>query len=185
MIYFVKTKQSENKSRPLNSNNSLKPKFEEKILQINRVTKVIKGGKKLTFQALVVVGDNIQRVGIGLGRGEDVNIAIEKAIVAAKKDLVLIPLTLNYSIPQTIFSSYGSSIVLLKPARLGSGIIAGGAIRAVLELGGVKNISAKQLGTKNLLNNAKATINALVKLQEQMKNLSNSSIRKLKLYTNK
>ena len=182
MIYFVKKKQSENKTKNFKGENFLKPKFEEKILQVKRVTKVVKGGKKLTFQALVVVGDNIQKVGIGLGRGEDVNLAIEKAIIAAKKDLIVIPLTLNSSIPQTIFSSYGSSIVLLKPAHLGSGLIAGGAIRAILELGGIKNIIAKQLGTKNLLNNAKATINALVKLQEQIKILQKGSIRKIKFY---
>lgn len=164
--------------------NSITAKYDERVLQVKRVTKVVKGGKKLTFQALVVVGDTICRVGIGLGRGEDVNLAIDKAILEAKQNLVVLPVTRNFSIPQMTFSSYGASIVLLKPGHIGSGIIAGGAVRTVLELGGVKNIVAKQLGSKNLLNNAKATIFALVKLNERIQILKINSYRKLKHYQN-
>lgn len=163
----------------------MKPiKYEEKILQVKRITKVVKGGKKLTFQALVVVGDTICRVGIGLGRGEDVNLAIDKAILEAKQNLITVPVTKNFSIPQMTFSSYGASIVLLKPGYLGSGIIAGGAVRTVLELGGVKNIVAKQLGSKNLLNNTKATIFALIRLNERINLLKLNSYRKFQHYHN-
>lgn len=182
MTYLVKQKQTEKRYKKSLTTLSSKPKYEEKILQIKKVTKVVKGGKKLTFQSLVVVGDRKRKVGIGIGRGDDVNLATDKAILNAKKNLIFIPLTQNYSIPQITFSSYGSSIVLLKPTTLGSGVIAGGAVRTVLELGGIRNIVTKQLGTKNLLNNAKATISALVKLSAKIELTQSLSIRKLKYY---
>lgn len=135
--------------------------FEEKTLQVTKVTKVVKGGKILTFRVLVVIGNKEGKVGIGLGRAEEIGLATEKAILDAKKNLIEIVLNNNYSILKMIVSKYGSTKVLLKPASLGHGIIAGSSIRTILEFAGIKNITAKQLGSNNLLNNAKATIQAL------------------------
>jgi small subunit ribosomal protein S5 len=145
-----------------------KLKFEEKIVQITRVTKVVKGGKKLTFRAVVIIGDNKRKVGVGIGRAEDVNLAIDKAVLNGKKNLINIPLTLKFSIPHVVNADYGACSLMLRPASLGTGVIAGGSIRTVLELGGIKNILAKQFGASNILNNAKATILALNNLNEKV-----------------
>jgi small subunit ribosomal protein S5 len=145
-----------------------KLKFEEKIVQITRVTKVVKGGKKLTFRAVVIIGDNKHKVGVGIGRAEDVNLAIDKAILNGKKNLINVPLTIKYSIPHVIKSAYGACSLMLRPASPGTGVIAGGSVRTVLELAGVKNILAKQFGSNNILNNAKATILALTNLNEKV-----------------
>lgn len=168
-------KKIKNKNEDLSDiNNSQKSisisniKYEEKILQIKRVTKVVKGGKKMTFRAIVIVGDGIQKVGVGIGRADDVNLAIDKAILNGKKTLVTVPLTFKNSIPYIIRASYGACNILLKPANPGSGIIAGGSVKTVLELGGIKNISAKQFGSNNILNNAKATILALITLNKKV-----------------
>jgi small subunit ribosomal protein S5 len=145
-----------------------KLKFEEKIVQITRVTKVVKGGKKLTFRAVVIIGDNKCKVGVGIGRAEDVNLAIEKAILNGKKNLINVPLTINFSIPHVIKSGFGACKIMLRPASQGTGVIAGGSVRTVLELAGIKNILAKQFGSSNMLNNAKATILALTNLNEKV-----------------
>lgn len=159
-----------------------KIKYEEKIIQVKRVTKVVKGGKKMTFRAVVIIGDTKRKVGVGIGRAEDVNLAIDKAILHAKKNLVSIPLTFVFSVPHVVQVSYGSSKVMLRPAALGTGVIAGGSIRTVLELGGVKNILAKQFGSNSLLNNAKATIIALNTLNEKIELGKSHSIRKQIFY---
>ena len=156
--------------------------YEEKVIQIKRVTKVVKGGKKMTFQALVIVGDKKQRVGIGIGHADDINKAIEKATLYGKRKSVKVPLTIRFSIPHLISSLYGASSLLLRPASQGTGIIASGTIRTVLELGGIKNIVAKQFGSKNILNNAKATILALVKLRRRIILGKALSLRKNALY---
>lgn len=143
-----------------------KVKYEEKIVQIKRVTKVVKGGKKMTFRAIVIIGDNKQKVGVGIGRADDVNLAIDKAILNGKKNLIVVPLTLQSSIPHIVKSSYGACKIMLRPAMKGSGVIAGGSVRTVLELAGIKNILAKQFGSNSILNNAKATILALTSLNE-------------------
>lgn len=143
-----------------------KVKYEEKIVQIKRVTKVVKGGKKMTFRAIVIIGDNKQKVGVGIGRADDVNLAIDKAILNGKKNLIVVPLTLQSSIPHIVNSSYGACKIMLRPAMKGSGVIAGGSVRTVLELAGIKNILAKQFGSNSILNNAKATILALTSLNE-------------------
>lgn len=122
----------------------------------------------MTFQAIVIVGDEKRRVGVGIGRADDVNRAIEKAVLNAKKNFLIIPLTYLFSIPQVIFSSYGASKLLLRPASDGTGVIAGGAVRTVLELAGLKNIVAKQFGSRNILNNVKATISALSTLTRKV-----------------
>jgi len=143
-------------------------KYKEKVVKVKRVTKVVKGGKKMTFQAIVIVGDEKRRVGVGIGRADDVNRAIDKAVLNAKKNFLIVPLTSISSIPQLIFSSYGASKLLLRPASEGTGVIAGGTVRTVLELAGLKNIVAKQFGSRNILNNAKATISALSTLSRKV-----------------
>jgi small subunit ribosomal protein S5 len=161
--------------KPLNRNSKKKSeirlsklKFEEKIVQITRVTKVVKGGKKLTFRAVVIIGDNKRKVGVGIGRAEDVNLAIEKAVLNGKKNLINVPLTINFSIPHVIKAGFGACKIMLRPASEGTGVIAGGSVRTVLELAGIKNILAKQFGSSNMLNNAKATILALTNLNEKV-----------------
>ena len=159
-----------------------KIKYEEKVIQVKRVTKVVKGGKKMTFRAVVVIGDNKKRVGVGIGRAEDVNLAIDKAILNGKKNLITVPLTFLLSVPHVIEISYGACKVMLRPASSGTGVIAGGSIRPVLELGGIKNIVGKQFGCSNLFNNAKATIFALTKLNEKIELGKVQSIRKQIFY---
>ena len=145
-----------------------KIKYEEKIIQVTRVTKVVKGGKKLTFRAVVIVGDGKRKVGVGVGRADDVNLAMDKAILNGKKNLITVPLTLNYSIPHVVKSNYGACKIMIRPSALGTGVIAGGSVRTVLELAGIKNIVAKQFGSSNILNNAKATILALTLLNQKI-----------------
>jgi small subunit ribosomal protein S5 len=145
-----------------------KLKFEEKIVQIKRVTKVVKGGKKLTFRAVVIIGDTKRKVGVGIGRADDINLAIDKAILNGKKNLINVPLTYQYSIPHVIKAKYGACSIMLRPSTSGTGVIAGGSVRTVLELAGIQNILAKQFGSSNILNNAKATILALTLLNEKV-----------------
>jgi small subunit ribosomal protein S5 len=159
-----------------------KIKYDEKIIQVTRVTKVVKGGKKLTFRAVVIVGDNKQKVGVGVGRADDVNLAMDKAILNGKKNLITVPLTLRYSVPHVIKAKYGACSIMIRPAALGTGVIAGGSVRTVLELAGIKNIVAKQFGSSNILNNAKATILALTSLNEKIELGKYQSIRKQVFY---
>lgn len=163
-----KTENWGNLPRKRNSSRFSKAKYEEKIVQIKRVTKVVKGGKKMTFRAIVIIGDNLRKVGVGVGRADDVNLAIDKAVLHGKKNLISVPLTYNSSIPHVIESSFGACKIMIRPAAEGSGIIAGGSIKTVLELAGFKNLLAKQFGSKNILNNAKATIIALNKLNDKV-----------------
>lgn len=159
-----------------------KLKYEEKIVQVKRVTKVTTGGKKMTFRAIVIIGDKKRKVGVGIGRAEDVNLAIDKAVLNGKKNLITIPLTLNSSIPHVINTSYGACKIMLRPASLGTGVIAGGSVKTVLELGGLKNILAKQFGSSNILNNAKATVRALTFLNEKIELGKTQSNRKSLFY---
>ena len=155
-----------------------KLKFEEKIVQIKRVTKVVKEGKKLTFRAVVILGDTKRKVGVGIGKGVDINLAIEKAVISGKKNLINVPLTSKYSIPHVIQTKFGACKLMLRPASTGTGVIAGGSIRTVLELAGIQNISAKQFGSSNILNNAKATVLALNLLSEKVELGKSQSTRK-------
>jgi len=159
-----------------------KIKYEEKVIQIKRVTKVVKGGKKLTFRAIVIVGDNKRKVGVGIGRADDVNMAISKAILYGKKNLINVPLTLKYSVPHVVKAGYGACKIMLRPASQGTGVIAGGSVRTVLELAGIRNILAKQFGSSNILNNAKATILALTLLNEKVELGKYQSVRKQLFY---
>ena len=145
-----------------------KVKYEEKVIQVTRVTKVVKGGKKLTFRAIIIVGDTKRKVGVGVGRADDVNLAMDKAILNGKKNLITVPLTLNYSVPHVVKAGFGACSIMIRPAKLGTGVIAGGSVRTVLELAGIKNVVAKQFGSNNILNNAKATILALTNLNQQI-----------------
>ncbi|MFB6274848.1 MAG: 30S ribosomal protein S5 [Halothece sp.] len=139
--------------------------FQERVIQIRRVSKVVKGGKKLSFRAIVVVGNDRGQVGVGAGKAGDVIGAVRKGVAEAKKELVDIPITKSNSIPHRANGFAGGAKVMMRPAAPGTGVIAGGAVRTVLELSGVKNVLAKQLGSQNPLNNARAAINALASLR--------------------
>jgi small subunit ribosomal protein S5 len=159
-----------------------KIKYEEKVIQVKRVTKVVKGGKKMTFRAVVIIGDNKRKVGVGIGRADDVNMAIDKAILSGKKNLINVPLTLKDSVPHVVKASYGACQIMLRPASQGTGVIAGGSVRTVLELAGIKNILAKQFGSSNILNNAKTTILALTLLNEKVELGKSQTVRKQVFY---
>jgi small subunit ribosomal protein S5 len=143
------------------NNNSRKPKLVERLIKIDRVSKVTKGGKKLSFRAIVVIGDENGQVGVGVAKADDVVNAFKKAKTDGRKNLIKLPLTKSLSIPHNVIGDFGACKVFMKPSIEGSGVIAGGAVRIVLEVAGVKNVIAKQLGSNNLLNNARASICAL------------------------
>ncbi len=151
--------------RPIEANaNSLK----DQVVAINRVTKVVKGGKNLSFSALVVVGDQQGHAGFGMGKAREVPMAIRKAIEQAKKNLIRVNLK-SGSVPHQVVGRYGSGTVLLKPASEGTGIIAGGPVRAVMEVAGIHNVLTKSIGTSNPHNVIKATFDALLRLKDVAK----------------
>ncbi len=142
----------------------VKRDFEQKVVEIKRVTRVVAGGKRMRFRALVVIGDKKGKVGMGLRKGVDVAEAVNKAVNAAKKSMISVPLV-NETIPHQIKMKYKSSRLILIPAGPGTGIIAGGALRSVLDLAGVKNILSKMLGSSNKVNNVKAVFEAFKKMR--------------------
>lgn len=151
------------KGRPWRDNQE--EELEEKVVQINRVSKKTKGGNQISFSALTVVGDQKGRVGVGLGKSKDVASAIGKGMNYAKKHMIKVPLK-ERTIPHDIEVKYGAAKVLLKPAPPGSGLIAGGPVRAVVQAAGIKDLSSKILGTRNKASNVYATFKALEQLRE-------------------
>lgn len=141
--------------------NAQEPKLLERLIKISRVSKVTKGGKKLSFRAIVVVGDENGKVGVGIAKADDVVNAFKKAKSDGRKNLISLPITKSLSIPHRVVGKFGACKIIMRPSIEGSGVIAGGAVRIVLEVAGVKNVIAKQLGSNNLLNNARASICAL------------------------
>jgi len=152
------------KKNPRRNDNSNESKFVERLIKISRVSKVTKGGKKLSFRAIVVIGDENGQVGVGVAKADDVVNAFKKAKTNGRKNLIKIPLTKALSIPHDVVGNFGACKIIMRPSIEGSGVIAGGAVRTVLEVAGIKNVIAKQLGSDNLLNNARASICALENL---------------------
>ncbi len=140
--------------------------FEEKVVQIDRVTRVVKGGRRLRFRATVVIGDRKGRVGVGVAKASQVVLAIQKAVAQAKKNLVTINIH-ETSIPHEVMKEYCGAKVFLKPAHPGTGVIAGGAVRAVVEVSGITDILSKMIGSSNKINNVYATFEALKSLSER------------------
>jgi small subunit ribosomal protein S5 len=138
--------------------------LEEKLLTVDRVTKVVKGGRRLRFRALMVVGDGNGHVGVGLAKATGVPEAIRKASAMGRKQLITVPVV-NETIPHEALAKFGASLVLLKPAALGRGMIASGTVRSVLELAGIRNVVSKSLGSQNRTNVARATVLALASLR--------------------
>ena len=141
-----------------------RPEFEEVVVQVDRVSRTVKGGRRLRFRALVVVGDRKGRVGAGIAKDSEVQAAVQKASVAAKKNLITVPMV-GSTVPHEIVGISDASRVLIKPASKGTGVIAGGAVRSVLELAGIHDVLSKNLGASSPLNSARATIDGLARLR--------------------
>lgn len=143
-----------------------KKEYDQKLLDVARVIRVVAGGRRFRFRVVIVIGNKKGQVGLGVAKGEDISLAVEKAVAKAKKSLIKLSLSKG-TIPHSVEAKFGSAKVFLKPGRLGRGVVAGGAVRVICNLAGIENISAKIIGrTSNKLNNARATIKALKSLSE-------------------
>ncbi|PIR96463.1 MAG: 30S ribosomal protein S5 [Candidatus Doudnabacteria bacterium CG10_big_fil_rev_8_21_14_0_10_42_18] len=149
-----------------------KSEFDQKLVEVKRVTRVVAGGKRMRFRALVVIGNKKGKVGMGLRKGMDVSDSVNKAVNQAKKNLVVLPLE-GDTIPHEVNIKYKSSKIMLRPAKPGTGVIAGGAVRSVMELAGIKNIVSKMFGSNNKANNVKAVFAAfrILKSKEELRKL--------------
>ncbi len=157
--------------------------WQERVVQIRRVSKTVKGGKKMSFRAIVVVGNERGQVGVGVGKAGDVIGAVRKGVADGKKHIVRVPLTPNSSIPTLSNGRDGAASVLIRPAAPGTGVIAGGSIRTVLELAGIKNVLAKRLGSKTPLNNARAAMVALASLRTHKQTAKERGISLQQIYS--
>ena len=156
----------EKRRRKSNEGERERSEFDQKVVEVKRVTRVVAGGKRMRFRALVVIGDHKGKVGMGLKKGADVSESVNKAVNAAKKNMITLPLV-NETIPHVLNIKYKSSSLMLKPAKPGTGVIAGGAVRSVMELAGVKNVVSKMLGSNNKVNNVKAVFAAFSKMKSK------------------
>ena len=157
--------------------------WQERVVQIRRVSKTVKGGKKMSFRAIVVVGNERGQVGVGVGKAGDVIGAVRKGVADGKKHIVRVPLTRHSSIPTLSNGRDGAASVLIRPAAPGTGVIAGGSIRTVLELAGIKNVLAKRLGSKTPLNNARAAMVALSSLRTHKQTAKERGISLQQIYS--
>ena len=157
------------------------PELQERVVYINRVSKVVKGGRRFALTALVVVGDGNGRVGVGMGKSQEVPSAIKKGVEDAKKNMVTVPLTPEKTLPHEIMGIYGAGRVLIKPATPGTGVIAGGPVRAIMELAGVTDVLTKSLGTNNAMNIVKAAAEGLKNMEspEQVAARRDTSVAKI------
>ena len=157
------------------------PELQERVVYINRVSKVVKGGRRFALTALVVVGDGNGRVGVGMGKSQEVPIANKKGVEDAKKNMFTVPLTPEKTLPHEIMGIYGAGRVLIKPATPGTGVIAGGPVRAIMELAGVTDVLTKSLGTNNAMNIVKAAAEGLKNMEspEQVAARRDTSVAKI------
>jgi small subunit ribosomal protein S5 len=162
---MVVDNSARNQRNPRNQEPGEAPEFEEKVVSIDRVTRVVKGGRRLRFRATVVVGNKKGKVGVGVDKGNEVMTAVQKAVARAKRDMIEIDLT-GTTIAHEISARKGGAYVFLKPASEGTGVIAGGAVRAVLEAAGIRDILSKMIGSNSKINNSYATILALKDLKK-------------------
>ena len=165
-----------NKLKKNKKRNESVTEYEERLIKVSRVSKVTKGGKKISFRAIAVIGNKNGKVGIGVAKADDVIDAFKKAKTDARKNLITIELTKSLTISHDITGNFGACKVIMRPSIEGSGVIAGGAVRTVLEVAGIKNVIAKQLGSNNLLNNARASILALNTLTNKSQTIKNRDL---------
>lgn len=168
MLHVTRSMLYESMARQFNTRRDKpkeKPEYDQKLLDAARVTRVVAGGRRFRFRTVVIVGNRKGRVGVGVAKGQDMTLAVEKAASKGRKKIITVPIK-NETIPYEVSAKYGATKVLLKPAPVGKGIVAGGAVRVICDLAGISNISSKILSrSKNKLNIAKATIEALKKLK--------------------
>ena len=152
-------------ARKQQQENPAVPELQERVVYINRVSKVVKGGRRFALTALVVVGDGNGRVGVGMGKSQEVPTAIKKGVEDAKKNMFTVPLTESKTLPHDVIGEFGSGRVLIRPAVPGTGVMAGGPVRAIMELAGVQDVITKSLGTSNAMNVVKAAAEGLKSMQ--------------------
>ena len=166
---MVAPNSTQNKSKRYREVKSPEQEYDQKIIDLARVTRVMAGGKRMRFRAAIVIGDHKGKVGFGLAKGADVSIAIGKAVRKAQKNIITVPITKDGSVSHEVLYKEGAAKILIKPAKSGHGVKAGGAMRVVLELAGIENVTGKTLGSSNKVNNSRAMISALRTLRPERK----------------